>query len=104
MVVSEVPMVRLARFGQSSKAESPMELTVSGMAMVVREVQLKKADRPMVVRVLGRVTVLRLDSRSKARLAMAMTGRFSMVWGMRRSPWGGVERRPRMTMPSVLFA
>ena len=59
MEVTPLPIVTLVR-PEPANAESPMEVTLSGMAMLVRLGQYRNASSPMEVTLSGMVMLVRL--------------------------------------------
>ena len=60
------PNETVARFSQYSKAYFPMEITLSGIAMLVRLLHPEKAEFPIEVTPSGIVMLVRLEHFLKA--------------------------------------
>ena len=73
ILVTPLPMLSVVRYSQAAKASSPMVVTLSGMLIVVRPLQLKNAPSQMVVTPLPMVTPVRLEEYAKANMSIVFT-------------------------------
>ena len=92
----------LLRLWQAAKAELPIEVTVSGMVMLVRFVQLWKLFDPMEVTVSGRTMLERFEQAPKALRAMEETGSPSIFSGISREPVAAVSHSVMVTSLSLI--
>ena len=79
-------MVILDRLVQSQNADSPIEVTPSGMVMLVRSEQFWNADSPIEVTLSGIVTLVRLEQDENAKSPIEVTGKPLYVLGISKDP------------------